>query len=155
MPHQQALATRAPEGLSPPEKCPQGRLADAVSAASLSFVACGAAVADLGELLRELRLALHIAGPPDPSEARDAALLAARLETVRRALHETTAAVGALLEDCVPSADVRSPASLTSSDRPIATAVVGDQTDSGGSPPLASNAANSGRLIAVTPSRTG
>lgn len=37
----------------------------------------------------------------------------------------------------------------------IATAVVGNQADPGGSAPLASNAANSGRLIAVTPSRAG
>ncbi len=110
MPHHHALEVRIPEDLSPPEDCPEDRLADAVSATSLSFVACGAAVAELGDLLRDLRLALHVAGPPVAREDPEAALLAARLETVRRTLHETTAAVGALLEDCVPSAGVRLPA---------------------------------------------
>ncbi len=110
MPHHHAAAIRVPEirvpdDPSPPGGRPEDPLADAVSATSLSFVACGAAVAELGDLLRDLRLALHVAGPPDASEDRDARLLATRLETVRRALHETTAAVGALLEECVPSGD--------------------------------------------------
>ena len=111
MPRHHARETRVPEDLSPPEDCPEDPLAGAVSATSLSFVACGAAVADLGDLLRDLRLALHVAGPPDASADREARLLAARLKSVRRALHQTTAAVGALLEDCVPAAGVGLPAS--------------------------------------------
>ncbi len=107
MPHQQTLATRAPDGLSPPEECPRGQLADAVSAASLSFVACGAAVADLGELLRELRLALQVSTSPaaNPEESRGAALLVFRLQAARGALDEATASIGALLEDCGPGSD--------------------------------------------------
>lgn len=102
MPHQQALATELPDGLSPPQGCPEERLNDAVSGASLSFVACGAAVADLGELLRELRFALRVSPlrPSGTAGERAAALLAFRLDAVRGVLDETTAAVGGLLEDC-------------------------------------------------------
>lgn len=105
MPHQQALATELPDGLSPPEECPENRLNDAVSGASLSFVACGAAVADFGELLRELRLALQVAEPRNasPEKRKAAALLAARLESVRWALDGATAATRGLLEDAFPS----------------------------------------------------
>ena len=105
MPHHQAVAATARQNLSPPEDYPENQLADAVSAASLSFVACGAAVADLGELLRDLRLALQVAEPgtAGPERQRAAALLVARLESVRWALDGTTVAVGALLEDAVPS----------------------------------------------------
>ena len=54
MPHQQALVTPVRDGLSPPEDCRRSQWADAVSAASLSFVACGAAITDLEDLLRKL-----------------------------------------------------------------------------------------------------
>lgn len=102
MPHQQALATELPDGLSPPEGCPEDRLNDAVSGASLSFVACGGAVADLGELLRELRFALRVSPlrPSGTAGESAAALLALRLDTVRGVLDETTAAIGGLLGDC-------------------------------------------------------
>ncbi len=101
MPHQQAVAVTPRQNLGPPEDYPENQLADAVSAASLSFVACGAAVADLGELLRDLRLALQVAEPgtAGPERQRAAALLVARLEPVRWALDGTTAAIGTLLED--------------------------------------------------------
>lgn len=108
MPHQQALATSAQGGASRPEDCPQRELTDAVSAASLSFLTCGAAVADLGELLRELRLALQVAEPRNasPEERKAAALLAARLESVRWALDGATAATRGLLEEAfLSSAD--------------------------------------------------
>lgn len=102
MPHQQALVTAAPSGPSRLEDRPQRQLADAVSAASLSFVTCGAAVADLGELLRDLRVALRVSAPraANPAADRAAALLAFRLEAVRGVLDETTAAVNSLLGDC-------------------------------------------------------
>ena len=102
MPHQQALVTTACGGPSRPEDCPQSQLTDAVSAASLSFVTCGAAVADLGALLRELRLALRVSTPPtaDPETDGAAALLAFRLQAVRGVLDEATTAVNSLLEDC-------------------------------------------------------
>jgi hypothetical protein len=105
MPQQPALAARFPDGLSPPEDGPENRLTDAVSAASLSFVACGAAVADLGELLRELRFALQVSPPrpAGPAGESAAALLAFRLDTVRDVLDETTAAIGGLLAECVPA----------------------------------------------------
>ena len=103
MPHQQALATSAQGGSSRLEDCPQRQLTDAVSAASLSFVTCGAAVADLGELLRQLRLALRVSAPraTSPEADRAATLLAFRLQAVRGALDEATTAVSSLLEDCV------------------------------------------------------
>ena len=102
MPHQQALATAARSGPSRLEGRPQRQLADAVSATSLSFVACGAAVADLGELLRDLRLALRVPAPRAASPAADraAALLAFRLQAVRGVLDEATTAANSLLEDC-------------------------------------------------------
>ena len=77
-------------------------MTDAVSAASLSFVTCGAAVADLGELLRELRVALRVSAPraANPEADRAAALLAFRLQAARGVLDETTAAVNSLLDDC-------------------------------------------------------
>lgn len=102
MPHQQALATSAHGGPSRPEDCPRRQLTDAVSAASLSFVTCGAAVADLGELLRELRLALRVPARPAASPKADqaAALLAFRLHAVRGVLDESAAAINSLLEDC-------------------------------------------------------
>ncbi|MXX86579.1 MAG: hypothetical protein F4Y71_09010 [Acidobacteria bacterium] len=102
MPHQQALVTPARGGPSRPEDRPPRQLADAVSTASLSFVACGAAVADLGELLRELRLALRVSAPRATSPEADGAgaLLAFRLQAVRGVLDETTAAINTLLEDC-------------------------------------------------------
>ncbi len=102
MPHQQALATAARSGPSRLEDSRPRELADAVSAASLSFVACGAAVADLGELLRELRPALQVSAPRDPNPEADraAALLAFRLQAVRGVLDEGAAAINSLLEDC-------------------------------------------------------
>ncbi|MCY4059144.1 MAG: hypothetical protein OXG44_14180 [Gammaproteobacteria bacterium] len=107
MPHQQALVTSARGGPSRPENCPQRQLTDAVSAASLSFVTCGAAVADLGELLRELRLALRVSAPRagNPEADRAAALLAFRLHAVRGVLDEGAAAINSLLEDCGTGAD--------------------------------------------------
>ena len=101
MPHQQALAATARQNPSPPEDCPENPLADAVSATTVSFVACGAAVAGFGELLRDLRLALQVAEPRNASPARQraAAQLAARLESVRWALDGATAAIDGLLED--------------------------------------------------------
>ena len=102
MPHQQVLATSAQSGPSRLEDCPQRELTDAVSAASLSFVTCGGAVADLGELLRELRLALQVSAPraAHPEADRAAALLAFRLQAVRGVLDEAAAAIGSVLEDC-------------------------------------------------------
>jgi len=107
MPHQQALATSARGGPSRLEDRPQRQLTDAVSAASLSFVTCGAAVADLGELLRDLRLALRVPAlpPANPEADRAAAPLAFRLEAVRGVLDEATAAVNSLLEDCGAGGD--------------------------------------------------
>lgn len=103
--HNLALAVAARDS-SPPEKYPDDVLAASVSTASVSFVACGAAVSDLGELLRDLRLALQIAEPRNASAERRsaAALLAARLESVRWSLDGATAAVRGLLEDAFPTA---------------------------------------------------
>ena len=105
MPHQHPLPAAACEDLSPPPENPVEVLENSVSATSVSFVICGAAVSDLGELLQNLRLALQVPGPRPASvnEIRAAALLAARLETVRGALDGATAAIDALLEDCVPA----------------------------------------------------
>ena len=105
MPQHHNLAPVACGHPSPPEKYPDQVLADAVSATTVSFVACGAAVAGLGELLRDLRLALQVAEPraASPERQRAAALLPARLESARWALDGATAAIGALLEDTVPS----------------------------------------------------
>lgn len=102
MPHQQALAASTPGGHSRPADCPQRQVTDAVSAASLSFVTCGASVADLGELLRELRLALRVSAPrtATPEADRAATLLAFRLQAVRGVLDEGAAAINSLLEDC-------------------------------------------------------
>ena len=88
-----------------PHESPDDVLAESVSATSVSFVACGAAFADLGELLRDLRLALQVAEPraASPERRKAAALLAARLEAARWALDDATAAIGVLLEDTVPS----------------------------------------------------
>jgi len=107
MPHQQALATAARSGPSRLEDRPQRQLKDAVSAASLSFVTCGAAVADLGELLRDLRLALRVPALPaaNPEADRAATLLAFRLQAVRGVLDEATTAVNSLLEDCGAGGD--------------------------------------------------
>jgi len=107
MAHQQALATAARSGPSRLEDRPQRQLADTVSATSLSFVACGAAVADLGELLRDLRLELRVPAPRAASPAADraAALLAFRLQAVRGVLDEATTAVNSLREDCGTGAD--------------------------------------------------
>ena len=87
---------------SPPGERAEGRLTDSVSATSVSFVACGSAVADLGDLLQDLRLALEINRPPPsrPETQRAAAVLSARLESVRWALDGATAAISSLLEDC-------------------------------------------------------
>ena len=105
MPQPHNLAAVASGRPSAPEEYPDQVLADAVSATTVSFVACGAAVADLGELLRDLRLALQVAEPRPPSseQNRAAMALAVRLEAVRWALDGATAAIGALLEDAVPS----------------------------------------------------
>ena len=102
MPHPQVLATSAQSGPSRLEDPPQRQLADAVSAASLSFVTCGAAVADFGELLRELRLALGVSASraANPEAERAAALLAFRLHAVRGVLDEARATIDSLLEDC-------------------------------------------------------
>ena len=102
MPHQQALAVTARPELSAPEDYSENQLTEAVSAASLSFVACGGAVADCGELLQDLRLALQASTShaASPEEQRAAALLAFRLQAVRGVLDEATAGIGALLEDC-------------------------------------------------------
>ena len=88
-----------------PHESPDDVLAESVSATSVSFVACGAAVVDLGELLRDLRLALQVAEPraAGSERPRAAALLAARLEAARWALDGATAAVGAVLEGCSTS----------------------------------------------------
>ena len=105
MPQPHNLAAVASGRPSAPEEYPDQVLADAVSATTVSFVACGAAVADLGELLRDLRLALQVAEPgtAGPERQRAAALLVARLESARWALDGATAAIGALLEDGNPS----------------------------------------------------
>ncbi|MYB32768.1 MAG: hypothetical protein F4Y20_09720 [Acidobacteria bacterium] len=68
----------------------------------MSFVACGAAVAGLGALLRELRLALRVSTPraATPEADRAAAVLAFRLQAVRGVLDEGAAAINSLLEDC-------------------------------------------------------
>ena len=100
MPQHHTLATAAAGHPSPPEVYPDELLANAVSATTVSFVACGAAVGGLGELLRDLRLALQVAGPQaaGSEEKRAAALLAVRLEAVRWALDGATATIGAALE---------------------------------------------------------
>ena len=105
MPQHHTLAAAAAGQRRLPDPLPDDVLTESVSATSVSFVACGAAVADLGELLRDLRLALQVAEPrPLSSEQNRAAMaLAVRLEAVRWALDGATAAVGALLEDAVPS----------------------------------------------------
>lgn len=102
---QPAFVTTARNGLNPPEECQRNPLVDAVSSASLSFVAGGAAVADFGGFLRDLRLALQVSLPqaPNPERARAAALLALRLDSVRGALDGATAAVNGLLAECVPA----------------------------------------------------
>lgn len=107
MPHQQVLVTAARSGPSRLEDSRPRELTDAVSAASLSFVTCGAAVADLGELLRELRLALRVSAPraATPEADRAATLLAFRLQAVRAVLDETTAEVNSLLDDCGAGGD--------------------------------------------------
>ena len=106
MPHRQHLAlatTSRPQGAgdSPPEV-----LVDSVSAASLSFVQCGVAVSDLGDLLNGLRLALQVREPEGagPDRRQAAALLAARLESVRRALDGATTAIESLLGASGPEA---------------------------------------------------
>lgn len=96
--HNLALAPSVhPDAPAPPEEA----LTASVSATSVSFIGCGAAVADLGALLRDLRLALLVAprAPAGPEQDRAAALLAARLESVRGALDGATAAIGALFGD--------------------------------------------------------
>ena len=105
MPQPHNLAAVASGCPSAPEEYPDQVLADAVSATTVSFVACGAAVAGLGELLRDLRLALQVAEPraASPERQRAAALLAARLESVRWALDGATTAVDRLLADCAPA----------------------------------------------------
>ena len=105
MPRHHNLATVASGHPSFPEKSPEEVLTESVSATSVSFVACGAAVVDLGELLRDLRLALQVAEPRAAGSERQgaAALLAARLEAARWALDGATAAVGAVLEGCSTS----------------------------------------------------
>ena len=105
MPQQPTLSAAAAGLPRLPHKSPDDLLAESVSATSVSFVACGAAVADLGELLRDLRLALQVAEPraASPERNRAATLLAVRLEAIRWALDGATAAIGVLLEDTVPS----------------------------------------------------
>ena len=105
MPQHHTLAAAAAGQRRLPDKPPDDVLTESVSATSVSFVACGAAVADLGGWLRDLRLALQVAEPrtASPDRQRAAALLATRLEAVRWALDGATAAIGALLEDAVPS----------------------------------------------------
>ena len=112
MPHQPDLAVLPASDPGPPEKHPDEALAESVSATSLSFVACGAAIGDLGELLRDLRLALEVAGPRHATAERrqGAASLAARLESVRWALDGATAATRGLLEEALsPGAGDRTP----------------------------------------------
>ena len=110
MPHQPDLAVLPASDPGPPEKHPDEALAESVSATSVSFVACGAAISDLGELLRDLRLALEVAGPrhATPERRKGAASLAARLESVRWALDGATAATRGLLEEAC-SADGGAP----------------------------------------------
>ena len=104
MPQHHTLAAAADRQPRLPDPSPDDVLAESVSNTSVSFVACGAAFADLGELLRDLRLALQVAEPraASPETNRAAAMaLAARLEAVRWALDGATAAIGTLLEDAV------------------------------------------------------
>jgi len=84
-----------------PEEFAEDRLTGSVSAASLSFVACGAAISALGDLLGDLRLALETDSPgvTDPEGRQAATLLAARLEFVASSLDDATAAARGLLED--------------------------------------------------------
>lgn len=106
MPRHHNLAAGPVTFPGPPEESAQERLTGSVSAASVSFVACGAAISDLGDLLRDLRLALEVNGrqTTGPEGRQAAALLAARLESVRWALDGATAATRGLLEDAFPSA---------------------------------------------------
>ncbi len=105
MPRHHNLAAAPVTFPGPPEESAKDRLTGSVSAASVSFVACGAAISDLGDLLRDLRLALQVNGPQPfrPEGRQAAALLAARLESVRWALDGATAATRGLLEDAFPS----------------------------------------------------
>ena len=107
MPRQDNLAAAPVSYPSPPTECAEDLLAASVSTASVSFVACGAAVAGFGVLLQDLRLALQVNGPrtSSPEGRRAAALLAARLEAVRWALDGATAAIGGLVEDCTAGSD--------------------------------------------------
>ena len=107
MPRQDNLAAAPVSYPSPPTECAEDPLAESVSAASVSFVACGAAVAEFGVLLQDLRLALQVNGPRTSGREgrRAAALLAARLESVRWALDGATAATRGLLEDCTSGSD--------------------------------------------------
>ena len=105
MPRQDNLAAAPVSYPSPPRECAEDPLAESVSTASVSFVACGSAVAEFGVLLQDLRLALRVNGPrtSSPEGRRAAALLAARLESVRWALDGATAATRGLLADAFPS----------------------------------------------------
>jgi len=94
-----ALPEESPEEFA--EEFAEDRLTGSVSAASLSFVACGAAISALGDLLGDLRLALETDSPEvtDPEGRQAATLLAARLEFVASSLDDATAAARGLLED--------------------------------------------------------
>lgn len=107
MPRQTNLAAAPVSYPSPPQESAEDLLAASVSTASVSFVACGAAVAGFGALLQDLRLALQVNGPrtSSPEGRRAAAMLAARLESVRWALDGATAATRGLLEDCTTGSD--------------------------------------------------
>ena len=106
MPRPHNLAAAPVSYPSPPAESAEDRLTESVSTATVSFVACGSAVADLGDLLQDLRLALEVNRPrtSSPERQRAAALLAARLESVRWALDGATAAIGGLQEGGGPSA---------------------------------------------------
>ena len=107
MPRQTNLAAAPVSYPGPTREHPEDPLAESVSTASVSFVACGCAVAEFGVLLQDLRLALQVNGPrtSSPEGRRAAALLAARLESVRWALDGATAAIGGLVEDCTAGSD--------------------------------------------------
>ena len=147
MPQPEALREALPEALPgvlaaapvrqphPSPASAEALLAESASAAAVSFVACGAVLADLGELLRDLRLALQVAQPraEGPNRQQAAALLAERLESVRGALDNTTVAATGFLQECAPGA-----------------AAVADQPEGSGAPAAANSAVSSGSPIAVT-----
>ena len=106
MPRPHNLAAAPVRFPRPPEKHPDGALVESVSTTSVSFVACGAAVADLGALLHDLRLALRVSepGPSGPESERAAAQLTVRLDAARSALDDATVAIADLLAEAAPAA---------------------------------------------------